>query len=305
MKVSEIRFSVIKKNYLNFLKKQEVLSEPFYNKISQLKNFYIPICDSINKKYISNKKSLIVGLAGGQGAGKTTIAKIIKIILKNKFNLNVLNFSIDDFYKTKNQRRKMSKNIHKLFLTRGVPGTHDINLVKKCFLNLMKKKFKPFSIPKFDKLNDDRYPKSRWMKIKKKPDIIIFEGWCVGARNQTNQQIKIPINNLEKKFDKKLIWRKKVNLELKNDYKKIFKLINKLIFLKVPNFNYVYRWRLLQEEKLKILSKGKKTMTKNQIKKFVMYYERITRQMIKDLKQDADVVISLDKKHRLNNIKFY
>ena len=143
------------------------------------------------------------------------------------------------------------------------------------------------------------------MKIKKKPDIIIFEGWCVGARNQTNQQIKIPINNLEKKFDKKLIWRKKVNLELKNDYKKIFKLLNKLIFLKVPNFNYVYRWRLLQEEKLKILSKGKKTMTKNQIKKFVMYYERITRQMIKDLKQDADVVISLDKKHRLNNIKIY
>ena len=167
----------------------------------------------------------------------------------------------------------------------------------------MKKKFKPFISELIS--NDDRYPKSRWMKIKKKPDIIIFEGWCVGARNQTNQQIKIPINNLEKKFDKKLIWRKKVNLELKNDYKKIFKLLNKLIFLKVPNFNYVYRWRLLQEEKLKILSKGKKTMTKNQIKKFVMYYERITRQMIKDLKQDADVVISLDKKHRLNNIKIY
>ena len=145
---------------------------------------------------------------------------------------------------------------------------------------------------------------SKWTKIKKKPDIIIFEGWCVGAKNQTNQQIKKPINDLEKKYDKKLIWRKKVNFELGNQYRKIFKTINELIFLKVPSFNYVYKWRLLQEEKLKTLSKGKKTMSKNQIRKFIMYYERITRQMIKDLKRSANVVINLDKKHRLNNMKF-
>ena len=304
MKVSEINFSLVKKKYLDFLKKQEVLGEPFYDKLGQFKNFYIPICSSINKKYGLKKKTLIVGLSGGQGSGKTTVSEIIKIILKSAFKLNTVIFSIDDFYKTQHQRKKMAKNIHRLFLTRGVPGTHDVNLIKKCFSNLVKKKFKPFLIPKFDKSNDDRHPVSKWTKVKKKPDIIIFEGWCVGAKNQTNQQIKKPINDLEKKYDKRLIWRKKVNFELGSQYRRIFKTINELIFLKVPNFNYVYKWRLLQEEKLKTLSKGKKIMSKNQIKKFIMYYERITRQMIKDLKRSANVVINLDKKHRLNNIKF-
>ena len=244
-------------------------------------------------------------MSGGQGSGKTTIAGIIKIILKSKYNLNIINFSIDDFYKTQKQRKKMSLNVHKLFSTRGVPGTHDINLLTKCFINLIKKNFRPFSMPKFDKSNDDRCSKAKWVKIKRKPDMVIFEGWCVGAKYQSNLKLKKPINVLEKKYDKDLIWRKKVNFELKNNYRKVFQLIDELIFLKVPHFNYVYKWRLLQEDKLKASSKGKKIMSKKQVKDFTMFYERITRQMIKDLKYDADVVINLDKKHRLSNIKFY
>ena len=31
-----------------------------------------------------------------------------------------------------------------------------------------------------------------------------------------------------------------------------------MIFLKIPSFEYVYKWRLLQEKKLKFTSKGKK-----------------------------------------------
>ena len=105
MKVAETNFSKIKKNYLNFLKKQEILGEPFHDKLGQLKNYYIPICDSINKEYKMKKKTFVIGLSGGQGSGKTTIAAIIKIILKSKYNLNIINFSIDDFYKTQKQMR--------------------------------------------------------------------------------------------------------------------------------------------------------------------------------------------------------
>ena len=60
------------------------------------------------------------------------------------------------------------------------------------------------------------------------------------------------LNKLEKEKDKNKIWRKKVNMELKNNYKKIFDSIDKLIFLRVPSFKYVYKWRLLQEKKLKV-----------------------------------------------------
>ena len=304
MKNAKVQFSTTKKKYLNFLKKQEILGEPFYNKLGQLNNFYLPICNFINKKYNLLNKTFIIGLSGGQGTGKTTTAEILKLILKNKYKLNTISFSIDDFYKTRNDRIKMSKNVHKLFLTRGVPGTHDTKLLKKCFNSLLRKNFINFDIPKFDKSIDDRSPKKKWLKVKNKPDIVIFEGWCVGAKHQKTYELKKNINFLEKKYDKKLIWRKKVNNELKNDYKKIFKLINTLIFLEVPSFKYVYKWRLLQEKKLELKSSGKKTMSQTQIKNFVMFYERITDTMLKNLKKESEIIIKIDKKHRLKKIIF-
>ena len=95
-----------------------------------------------------------------------------------------------------------------------------------------------------------------------------------------------------------------MNLELKKNYKKIFNLIDKLIFLKVPSFKYVFKWRLLQEKKLRITSKGNKTMSDKQISEFIMYYERLTKHMLKVLPKTADTVIRIDEKHRLKSIKF-
>ena len=134
--------------------------------------------------------------------------------------------------------------------------------------------------------------------------MVIFEGWCVGAKYQKNASLKKPINELEKFEDKNLVWRKKVNNELKNMYKKIFLLIDDLIFLKVPSFRHVFKWRLLQERKLKKISKGKKVMNNKEIKKFIMFYERITRNMIKTLGSQAKILINIDAKHRLKSIKF-
>ena len=121
---------------------------------------------------------------------------------------------------------------------------------------------------------------------------------------QKDKDLLIPINELEKEKDKKKIWRKKVNKELKNQYKKIFNLIDKLIFLKVPSFKHVYKWRLLQEKKLRKTSQGSKTMNDKQIKNFIMFYERLTKHMLKNFDVKADTVIKIDKKHRLKSIKF-
>ena len=304
MKYDQPSFKRIENSYYNFLKKQEVLGEPFYDKLGQLNNFYLPICDSIFQNYLKKKQTILIGLSGGQGSGKSTIAKILQLILNMKYNLNTISFSIDDFYKTLKSRKKMAKTVHKLFITRGVPGTHDTKLLNNTLHKLLKKSFSPLLIPKFDKSIDDRVKKKEWTKVKKKPEIVIFEGWCVGSRHQSQFKLSKHVNSLEKLYDKQMIWRKKVNYELKNDYKKIFNLIDKLIFLKVPSFKYVIKWRILQEKKLNLSSSGKKIMSKSQIKQFVMYYERITKQMIKDLKYNSDVLINLDKKHRLNGIKF-
>ena len=257
MQQLESGYKKIKKKYLKFIKSQEVLSEPFRGKNQQLDKFYIPICKEIFKIYIKNKKTKIIGLTGGQGSGKSTISHILKIILQEGFKLNTVIFSIDDFYKTLKQREKMAKKVSPLFLTRGVPGTHDTRLLYSCLKQLKKIKFSKLKIPKFDKSIDDRLPKLNWQNINTKPDIVIFEGWCVGATSQKKKDLIAPINILEKYDDKKRIWRNRVNQELNGMYKKIFKQIDSTIFLKVPSFKHVFKWRLLQEKKLIATAKGK------------------------------------------------
>ena len=301
---NHFQFQKVKKKYMKFLSSQEVMSEPFRDKLGQLNKFYFPVSKMIKEECLKKKKTKIIGLTGGQGTGKSTISNILKIILKEAFGLETVIFSIDDFYKTAKERKKMSKKVSSLFLTRGVPGTHDTKMLYRCIKNFKNNNFKKIIIPKFDKSIDDRFSKSKWLKVKKKPDIVIFEGWCVGATPQKKKDLINPINKLEKQKDDKKIWRQRVNLELKKNYKKIFKLIDRLIFLKVPSFRYVFKWRLLQEKKLRITSKGNKTMTDKEIRNFIMYYERLTKHMLKILPRKADTVISIDKKHRLKSIKF-
>ena len=292
-----------KSDYIEFLKKQEV-GKPIIDKVGKLKTFYLPLSRWIYSVYKKDRKIKIIGLAGGQGSGKSTITGILKFILKNKYGLNLCVFSIDDFYKTKSERKKMSKNVHPLFLTRGVPGTHDIFLINKILRQLKKKKFKTVFIPRFDKSKDDRAKRNKWQKVENSPNIIIFEGWCVGANYQTNSELKKPINQIEKKYDENFIWRTKVNEYLKNGYKKLFNKIDKLIYLKAPDFDHIYKWRLLQEQKLKLTSKSKKTMSKQEVKEFIMFYERITKHMMKNFLKIADLTVFLDKKHRSKKINF-
>ena len=165
MQLDILNYKKIKKKYLIFLKSQEVMSEPFRDKIGQLNKFYLPISKMINDEYLKDKKTKLIGLCGGQGSGKSTISNILKIILKEGFHLETVIFSIDDFYKTLNQRQLMSKNISYLFLTRGVPGTHDTSMLKSCIQNLKNFSFRKSMIPKFDKSNDDRCPKNKWLKV--------------------------------------------------------------------------------------------------------------------------------------------
>ena len=296
---------MIKSDYLKFLKKKEAVGKPIVDKLGKLKTFYLPLSYWIYSVYKKDNKTKIIGLSGGQGAGKSTITGILKLILKKEYGLNLCVFSIDDFYKTKAERVKMSKNKHPLFLTRGVPGTHDINLINKTIKKLKLKKFKTVSIPKFDKFLDDRFKKNRWEKIKKKPDIIIFEGWCVGARSQKNSTLKNSLNRIERIHDSNLRWRKMINGYLKNQYKKLFSKIDKLVYLKAPNFNHIFKWRLLQEEKLKLTTKSNRTMSKIQVKEFIMFYERITKNMMKDFPKISDLTVFLDKSHRSKKMKFF
>ena len=112
----------VKRDYLRFLNKEKIFGKSEKEKINILKNIYIPTSFWIEKKYVKKGKTLFLGISGGQGSGKTTVANILKIILKNFFKREVYVISIDNFYKTLKDRNKMSKKIHPLLLTRVSQG---------------------------------------------------------------------------------------------------------------------------------------------------------------------------------------
>ena len=299
-------FSKVKTASFKYISSQETIREKFKKKDLMIRSFLIPICFWISKK-AKKKSPLIIGLAGGQGSGKTTISSILSLILKKYFKLKVFKISIDDFYKTKKQREILSKDKHSLLLNRGVPGTHDIKIMLDFFRKIKTKNFKSLKLPKFNKANDDRYKKKHWYKLKSRPDVVIFEGWCVGAKPQSLRLLKKPINALEKAYDKNLKWRRFVNLQLKTNYKKLYSQLDSLLYLKVKNFNLLKKWRIKQEEKLWLKSKSRKNlkiMNKKEVINFMQTYQRITEQMFKDAPKYSSIIMNLNKNHQIHKIKF-
>ena len=189
-----------------------------------------------------------------------------------------------------------------MLLTRGVPGTHDINMMLDFFKKSKSKKFKKLNLPNFNKAIDDRFPKNKWNKINKRPDVIIFEGWCVGARAETNKTLKKSINSMEKANDQKLVWRKYVNEQLKNKYKKLYSQLNCMIYLKAKNFNLLQKWRLKQEHKLWLKTKkkgGHNIMSKGDVINFMQTYQRITQNMFKNMPKYASIILNLNSNHQI------
>ena len=294
-------FGRVKKDCFKLIKSQETKTDKFKNKEKMIKSFLIPLCFWISAK-AEKKRPYFVGLAGGQGTGKTTISSLIRIILTKYFRLNVFRISIDDFYKTRKERINLSKRVHPMLLTRGVPGTHDINMMLNFFRKSKSKKFKRLKLPTFNKAIDDRFNKKRWYDLKKRPDVIIFEGWCVGAKSEKNTNLKKTINSLEKAKDQKQIWRKYVNHQLKSKYKNLYSQLNCLIYLKAKNFSLLQKWRLKQERKLWIKSKVKsKIMSRGDVLNFMQTYQRITQNMFKNMPKYASVIFNLNSNHQIKS----
>lgn len=254
----------------------------------------------------------IVGLQGTQGSGKSTVSLFIKTMLEKCFDYNVVILSIDDFYYTHQERLDLSKTIHPLLCTRGVPGTHDVSLIHKVLQQLADiKTGEHCFIPRFNKAIDDRYEKNEWQKVEDKVDIVIFEGWCMGMPAQSYSALLSPLNELEKNEDEDGRWRQYVNQQLLIEYADVFKYIENLIVLQAPSFKCVYQWRLLQEEKLKKYVEAKDTsdcsseiriQSPDQIQRFVSHYERLTRHGLSVLSEEASWVLTLDKAHNMKSL---
>jgi D-glycerate 3-kinase len=232
-----------------------------------------------------------VAIAGAQGSGKTTLARVLTDELKRS-GLGAVACSLDDFYLTHAQREALARSVHPLLVTRGVPGTHDIEL---CLRTLDDVTRRPTPMPVFDKGLDDRIQRSRW-PVAGPVQVVVIEGWCLGARPQTPGDLVTPINDLERAEDPDGRFRRYVNDALAQRYQDLFERFDKLVFLQVPDFDAVVAWRGQQELQIPQANR----MTQRRLRRFVAHYERLTRWMIEDVPARADLTVVLNAAHGID-----
>lgn len=226
----------------------------------------------------------LVGLSGPQGSGKSTGAAALAMLLAGE-GLRVATVSLDDFYLTRAERAALAERLHPLFATRGPPGTHDIGLMTRTIDALLAGK--SLALPSFDKGSDERRPESEWPRFVGLADIVILEGWCVGAAPQPEADLAEPVNALEREQDADGVWRRCVNAALAA-YQPLFDRIDYLIQLAPPGFESVAGWRAEQEARA-----PKRLMSDAEIAVFVQHYERITRWMLAKMPARADAIVTL------------
>lgn len=238
------------------------------------------------------KQPLIVGVCGSQGSGKSTVCKTLATRFRQA-GLNVANLSLDDLYLPLAERVKLAEQVHPLLRTRGVPGTHDIKLGVQTLDALGRAG--QVRLPRFDKASDDRRAVETWDVIQGPAQLVLFEGWCVGAKPQRAEALAQAVNELEANEDVNGRWRRYVNNALDGEYRRLFAKIDLLVLLAAPSFDVVLKWRTQQEHELRAQAKGDGAgvMSDAALVQFIQHYERLTRHTLIEMPGRADLVVRL------------
>ena len=90
-------------------------------------------------------------------------------------------------------------------------------------------------------------------------------------------------------------------------YDALFNRFDLLLMIKVPSMEHVYESRWLQEQTLAKTLKDpelkKKIMNKQEVFRFVMHYERLTRYILEEMPSFADIVLERDKGFNFSFLK--
>ncbi|KLE35091.1 hypothetical protein [Aurantiacibacter luteus] len=247
-----------------------------------------PLADRIATR-AAGHTPLIVGINGAQGSGKTTLCRFLELLLGRR-GLRAVTLSIDDIYLTRTERMALARQVHPLFATRGVPGTHSPALGMEVIEAI--RAGRAVTLPRFDKAMDDRAPES--VPVPGPVDVLLFEGWCLGAIPQDEAALAEPVNALEAEEDVDGTWRDTVNRLLGEDYARLFAQVDLLLMLKVGSFAEVRRNRRLQEEKLRARNPGAPgPMSPAEVDRFLSHFERLTLHMLDAMPARADLVIPI------------
>lgn len=236
-------------------------------------------------------RPVLIGVAGAQGSGKTTACKLLEMSNRPRF----AHFSLDDVYWSKAERADIARLIHPLFVTRGPPGTHDLDLATATITALKHAGADSQTpLPFFDKVRDEPAERNVWARYRGRPEAILFDGWCLAA---TAPEDGKPLNPVEA-IDSDGRWRNAQRVFLQDDYAPFFARFDAIVYLRPPSWDVVRRWRGEQEVQLRGRALSPEESAK--LDRFVMHYERITRSMMAG-GHTASVVVELDEERHVRS----
>jgi D-glycerate 3-kinase len=258
-----------------------------------------------NNNTTTTTKPFILGLSGLQGSGKSTWATALADALTYQHGINTRTLSLDDLYMDHAELVALRKAHpdNKLLHKRGQPGTHDEELARRFFDDVMTPRSTRnenttdvIRWPAFDKSlhngEGGRVPIKDWTVVPREPalDLVIFEGWCLGfgplEPGAVEQRWQHAVDNRSRRTDsadgmstQTLADHKLEDLLLINDnlarYRDTFMgpwRFDAFVHLSTENLRNVYSWRLDQERALRISKGGKSGMTDEKVIEFVQGY---------------------------------
>lgn len=235
----------------------------FYDNLWTL---WLPLALQLADDCRAVERPLVQGVLGGQGMGKTTLATMLAAILA-QLGYRTIGLSIDDLYKTHAERQRLKAEDPR-FIRRGPPGTHDIELGIQVLDRLRQADAtEPITIPRFDKSlwngDGDRIEP----EIVEDVDIILFEGWFVGAQPVDPSTFDHPLDPILTEADQ--AFARTVNERLR-DYLPLWERIDRLMVLNPTDYRLSLPWRRQAEHQA--IAQGKSGMTDSEIEEFVKYF---------------------------------
>ena len=240
---------------------------------------------------LAPQRPLVLGVSGGQGVGKTTFCEALSQYL-HEVGVATQTLSLDDFYLSRRQREDLAAHIHPLCKTRGVPGTHDILRLHESMVALRsKQRLANLRLPVFSKSLDDILPPAQWLAVDTQPEIILLEGWCVGA--QADFISPHPQTDWERAQDSEGVWKQWSQTQAAA-YADIWAACDCWMLMRQDNFEAVVDSRWAQEQDNAAASGIWQFETREAVAQFCAHYESWTLGIWQALPRTCDFVIGRD-----------
>lgn len=280
--------------------------------IEPMWRLWLPLALKIDRaqriKVPSTRTPLYVqGMLGGQGTGKTTLSRILQLLLR-ELGQQVARLSLDDLYLTYAERCELREKDLR-FVWRGPPGTHDVDLGVRTFARIVDAlPGDQVQLPRFDKSLYGGQGDRSEPELMSRPTIVLFEGWCVGAQPLPDdaftelRRLPAPINT-----EADRVFAYDCNRRLRT-YLPLWDYLDSLVVLSLEDYRLSLQWR--QQAERAMMAEGKDGLSDEEIATFVTYFwqalhpqlfvEPMTR--VNSSSGKVDLVATIHQHHQLGRL---